>query len=67
MMQQVIEEQDGYKYLDAKPRTISAKPHRPAYGTDGDYFSKPNAEDVFRAVYEMMNECDPTNYPDIYK
>jgi pyruvate/2-oxoglutarate/acetoin dehydrogenase E1 component len=67
MMQQVIEEQDGYKYLDTKPRTLSAKPHRPAYGTDGDYFSKPNAEDVFRAVYEMMNECDPEKYPDLYK
>lgn len=63
MMQQVLEEQDGYRYLDAKPLTIAAKPHRPAYGTDGDYFSKPNAEDIFIALYNMMHEYAPSRYP----
>ncbi|MEZ4978187.1 MAG: transketolase C-terminal domain-containing protein [Chitinophagales bacterium] len=66
MMQKVLEEQDGYKYLDAKPITISAKAHRGAYGTDGDYFSKPNAEDVFEAIYALMNESNPSKYPLLY-
>ncbi len=63
MMQQVLEEQEAYKYLDAKPLTIAAKAHRPAYGTDGDYFSKPSAEDIFEAVLNMMHEYNPTQYP----
>lgn len=63
MMQQVLEEQNGYAYLDAKPLTITAKPHRPAYGTDGDYFSKPNAEDIFEKIYQMMHEYNPSVYP----
>jgi pyruvate/2-oxoglutarate/acetoin dehydrogenase E1 component/TPP-dependent pyruvate/acetoin dehydrogenase alpha subunit len=63
MLQQVVEKQGGYKYLDSEPATLSSQPHRPAYGTDGDYFSKPNAEDVFRKVYEMLNEVEPKNYP----
>ena len=63
MMQQVLEEQEAYKYLDAKPLTIAAKAHRPAYGTDGDYFSKPSAEDIFEAVMNMMHEYNPTQYP----
>ena len=63
MLQKVIDEQNGYKYLDSKPTCLSAKPHRPAYGNDGDYFSKPNAEDVFKKVYEIMNEANPINYP----
>lgn len=63
MMQEVIEKQDGYFHLDSPARTLSAKSHRPAYGSDGDYWSKPNAETVFDAVYEMMNEVDPTAYP----
>lgn len=66
MMQQVMEEQNGYLYLDSQPRTLTSKAHRPAYGTDGDYFSKPNAEDVFQAVYEIMNEADPQQYPLFY-
>ncbi|MCD8518428.1 MAG: transketolase [Flavobacterium sp.] len=66
MMQQVLEEQNGYKYLDAKPITISAKAHRGAYGSDGDYFSKPNAEDVFEAVYALMHESNPQKFPVIY-
>ncbi len=66
MMQKVIDEQEGWKYLDSKPSCLPAQEHRPAYGTDGDYFSKPNAEDVFRAVYDIMNEADPGNYPMFY-
>ncbi len=63
MMQQVIEGQGAYRYLDSPPRTLSAKEHRPAYTTDGDYFSNPNAEDVFEAVYGMMHEANPGKYP----
>lgn len=63
MMQEVIEKQGGYFHLDSPARTLSAKSHRPAYGSDGDYWSKPNPETVFDAVYEMMNEVDPTAYP----
>lgn len=63
IMQQVLDEQDGYKYLDSPPRTLTAKAHRPAYGNDGDYYSKPNAEEVFSVVYEMMHEYNPTKYP----
>ena len=66
MMQEVIERQGGYYYLDSEPRTLSGKPHRPAYGSDGDYWSKPNAEIVFDTVYQMMNEVDPGRYPTIY-
>ncbi|MBL8101798.1 MAG: hypothetical protein JNM02_04645 [Anaerolineales bacterium] len=60
MMQEVIEKQGGYFHLDSPARTLSAKAHRPAYGSDGDYWSKPNVETVFDAVYEMMNEVDPS-------
>ena len=63
MMQEVIEKQGGYFHLDSPARTLSGKAHRPAYGSDGDYWSKPNAETVFDAVYEMMNEVDPAAYP----
>jgi pyruvate/2-oxoglutarate/acetoin dehydrogenase E1 component len=56
MYQQVMEVQGGYKYLDVAPRTLSAQAHRPAYGSDGDYFSKPNLEDILRVVREMMAE-----------
>lgn len=63
MLQQVIEKQGGYYHLDAAPRTLSAQPHRPAYGSDGDYWSKPNAETIFDAVYEMMRESNPAKYP----
>jgi 2-oxoisovalerate dehydrogenase E1 component len=66
MMQAVLEEQGGYWWLDSKPRTLSAKAHRPAYGSDGDYWSKPNSEQIFDAVYDLMNEADPTKYPDFY-
>jgi pyruvate/2-oxoglutarate/acetoin dehydrogenase E1 component len=63
MMQEVIEKQGGYFHLDSPARTLSAKAHRPAYGSDGDYWSKPNAETVFDAVYDMMHEVDPSLYP----
>jgi len=66
MMNQVIEEQGGYQYLDSPAKTLSAKPHRPAYGSDGDYWSKPNLETLFDAVYEMMSEVDPNSYPPLY-
>ncbi len=67
MMQQVVEKQGGYHWLDSEPRTLAAKEHRPAFGSDGTYFSKPNAEDIFDAVYELMNEADPVHYPMFYK
>jgi pyruvate/2-oxoglutarate/acetoin dehydrogenase E1 component len=66
MMQEVIEKQGGYFHLDSPARTLSATAHRPAYGSDGDYWSKPNTETVFDAIYEMMNEVDPTTFPEIY-
>lgn len=66
MMQKVLEDQNAYYYLDSDPRTVTAKEHRPAYATDGDYFSNPNAEDVFEAIYSMMNEADPKKYPELY-
>lgn len=63
LLQEILEKQGGYQYLDSAPRTLSAKAHRPAYASDGDYFSKPNAEDIFEAVYEIMQEVDPGSYP----
>ena len=63
MMQKVLEEQGGYYHLDSEPRTVTSKDHRPAYGTDGDFFSKPSAEEVFEAVYDLMNEADPAQFP----
>ncbi len=66
MMQKVLEEQGGYRYLDAEPATVTAKDHRAAYSTDGDYFSNPNAEDVFEKIYSMMNEYNPAAYPVIF-
>lgn len=66
MMQYVMEVEGGYYHLDSKPKTITSWAHRPAYATDGDYFSKPNAEDVFDYVYEIFHEVDPTSYPAIY-
>ncbi len=66
MMQQVVERQGASRYLDAEPVTLCSKDHRPAYGSDGDYFSKPNVESVFDKVYTLMTESDPIAYPDIY-
>ncbi|WP_394990366.1 thiamine pyrophosphate-dependent enzyme [Emticicia sp.] len=66
MMQQVIDEQNAYRWLDSAPKAISAQAHRPAYASDGDYFSKPNAETIFDAVYEMMHEVKPLVFPSLY-
>lgn len=66
MMQKVLEEQKGFYALDAEPKTLTAKDHRAAYGTDGDYFSNPNAEDVFEAIYNMMHEVNPVRFPKIF-
>ena len=66
MMQKVLEEQDAFIYLDSLPVSVTAADHRPAYGSDGDYFSKPNVEQVFDKVYELMSEADPEKYPGIY-
>ncbi|CAI8359399.1 MAG: thiamine pyrophosphate-dependent enzyme [Ulvibacter sp.] len=63
ILQHIVDEQNGYQHLDSKPQTLTAKQHRPAYGTDGDYFSKPSTEDVFEKVYEMMHETDPVKFP----
>ena len=66
ILQKVLQDQQGYYYLDSQPRCLTAHPHRPAYASDGDYFSKPNAEDIFDEIYSMMRECDPKNYPELY-
>ena len=63
MMQKVIEEQNAYYFLDSQPHTLSAKDHRPAYGEDGDYFSKPNADDIIEKVYSILHESNPNKYP----
>jgi pyruvate/2-oxoglutarate/acetoin dehydrogenase E1 component/TPP-dependent pyruvate/acetoin dehydrogenase alpha subunit len=63
MLQQALEVQGGYAWLDERPRTLSGAEHRPAYGSDGDYFSKPNRDTVFEAVYELMHEADPKRFP----
>lgn len=66
MMQKVVEEQRAYQYLDSQPLTIAAKEHRPAYASDGDYFSKPNVETIFDSIYAMMRESDPQKFPSLY-
>ncbi len=63
ILHKLIDEQNVYQYLDSKPQTLSAQPHRPAFGTDGDYFSKPSTEDIFEKIYEIMNEVNPSKYP----
>jgi pyruvate/2-oxoglutarate/acetoin dehydrogenase E1 component len=67
MLDQILVKQDAYFSLDSQPITVSARDHRPAYGTDGDYFSKPNEESIFNAIYNLMHEADPAAYPVIYK
>lgn len=66
MMHKVLEEQNGFQYLDSAPLTITAKEHRPAYASDGDYFSKPNPDEIFEKVYALMTESDPRRYPPLY-
>ncbi len=66
ILQEIVEKQRAYRYLDSEPRTITAKEHRPPYGSDGDYFSKPNAEDVFEAVYQLMQEAMPLRFEKLF-
>jgi pyruvate/2-oxoglutarate/acetoin dehydrogenase E1 component/TPP-dependent pyruvate/acetoin dehydrogenase alpha subunit len=66
LSQKVLEEQDAYRHLDSAPSTLTAKAHRPAYGSDGDYFSKPSKNDIFEAIYKLMNEADPEGFPELY-
>ncbi len=66
ILQQILDVQEGYDYLDSKPQTLAAQPHRPAYGTDGDYFSKPSVEDIYEKIYAMMHEAKPKEYPSLY-
>ncbi|WP_392447797.1 thiamine pyrophosphate-dependent enzyme [Capnocytophaga canis] len=65
IMQKILEEQNAYQYLDSAPQTLCSKDHRPAYASDGDYFSKPNAEDIFEKIYEIMRESNPAKFPKI--
>jgi pyruvate/2-oxoglutarate/acetoin dehydrogenase E1 component len=66
ILQNILEAQNGYYSLDAQPKTLAAKEHRPPYGTDGDYFSKPSLDDIVETVYNMMNEANPGKYPKLY-
>ncbi|WP_298895082.1 thiamine pyrophosphate-dependent enzyme [uncultured Psychroserpens sp.] len=63
ILNEIVNTQNAFQYLDSQPKTLAAQPHRPAYGTDGDYFSKPSAEDIFEAVYEVMHEVNPSDFP----
>ena len=63
ILNEILQNQNVYEHLDSKPQLLTAKEHRPAYGSDGDYFSKPSAEDVFETVYNMFHEVDPSSYP----
>ncbi|MBU3682389.1 MAG: transketolase, partial [Flavobacterium sp.] len=66
ILQEILENQNGYQYLDSKPETLTAKAHRPAYGTDGDYFSKPSIEDIYEKIYSIMSEVKPALFPSLY-
>jgi len=66
ILQEILENQNGYQFLDSKPETLTAKAHRPAYGTDGDYFSKPSIEDIYEKIYSILSEVKPTEYPSLY-
>ena len=63
ILKKIIVDQNGYEFLDSKPKTITSKDHRPPYGSDGDYFSKPSLDDIFEGIYNVMNEYDPNKYP----
>lgn len=65
IMQQILEKQGAFRYLDSKPLTIAAKNHRPAYASDGDYFSKPSVEDIVEKVYDLFHESNPAKFPKI--
>jgi pyruvate/2-oxoglutarate/acetoin dehydrogenase E1 component len=66
ILQEIVEVQNAYKHLDSAPQTLASKPHRPAYGTDGDYFSKPSVEDIFEKVYAIMHEANPSKFKSLY-
>lgn len=66
ILQEILESQNGYQFLDGKPRTLSAKAHRTPYGSDGDYFTKPSVDDVIEIVYEMMNDTNPADFPELF-
>ncbi len=66
ILQKIVDEQNAYRYLDSKPETLTAKAHRPSYGTDGDYFSKPSIEDIYEKIYGIMHESNPSAYPSLY-
>ncbi len=66
ILQKIIDTEDAYRFLDSKPQTLTAQEHRPAYNTDGDYFSKPSAEDIFEKIYSIMHESNPNKYPKLY-
>ncbi|MBE8722432.1 alpha-ketoacid dehydrogenase subunit alpha/beta [Sphingobacterium pedocola] len=66
ILQQILETQEGYFHLDSQPRTLTAKAHRPPYGSDGDYFTKPSVDDVVEIAYQIMTEVNPQQYPKIY-
>jgi pyruvate/2-oxoglutarate/acetoin dehydrogenase E1 component len=67
MLDQILVKQNGYQHLDLAPQTMAAKDHRPAYGSDGDYFSKPNLDDIIEKVLEMMHDLDPQSFPKVYE
>jgi len=66
IMQKILEQENGYYYLDAQPRTLTAHEHRPPYGSDGDYFSKPSIDDIIEVIYNMMSDANPGKFPPIY-
>jgi len=66
ILQQIIERQKGYFHLDSAPKTVTAREHRPPYGSDGDYFTKPSMDDIIEAVYEVMSEADPDKFPTLF-
>ena len=65
ILNKIFQDKNGYEFLDSKPVTLTSKEHRPAYGTDGDYFSKPSTDDIVELAYKIMNEYDPGKYPDL--
>ena len=66
LLQEILENQNGYQFLDSKPKTLTSKAHRPAYGTDGDYFSKPSTEDIFETAYQIMHDANPNKFKSLY-
>jgi pyruvate/2-oxoglutarate/acetoin dehydrogenase E1 component len=66
ILQKIVEGQNGYYHLDSQPKTLTAKDHRPPYGSDGDYFTKPSIDDIIETIYGMMSESNPGKFPPIY-